>query len=216
MPVSWQTRFFSSSATSTFLRIVWSTRWPGTEVSRLGGLGERVAEILRDVLQRPDVEVRGGVLDDLLEIGGDGHHAAAFSAAAAPGAAAEDAALEQRVAHHPVAPVRAAGDLAAGEEALEGRLAVLVDHEPAVLVVEHGIGEDRLRQRVDPGRPVAAEHVGKRHVGVRLGDPGRVEPDGRAAVRALDAAALLDLVEDRLRDLVARAERVGELLARRR
>ena len=30
--------------------------------------GERVAEVLRDVLQRPDVEVRGGVLDRALEI----------------------------------------------------------------------------------------------------------------------------------------------------
>jgi hypothetical protein len=31
---------------------------------------ECVAQVLRDVLQRPDVEVRGGVLDGLLQIGG--------------------------------------------------------------------------------------------------------------------------------------------------
>src|SRR4051812_47756274 len=34
MPVSWQTRFRSLSATSTFFRIVASTRFPGTDVSR--------------------------------------------------------------------------------------------------------------------------------------------------------------------------------------
>ena len=33
--------------------------------------GERVAQVLRDVLQRPDIEVRGGILDDVLEICGD-------------------------------------------------------------------------------------------------------------------------------------------------
>ncbi len=44
-------------------------------------------------------------------------------------------------------------------------------------------------------------------------DPGRVEVDGGPAVLGLDAATRLDLVEDRLRDGVARAERVGELLA---
>ena len=64
-----------------------------------------------------------------------------------------------------------------------------------------------------PAAAVAAEHVRQRDLGVGLGDPRRVEPDGGAAVRRLDALALLDLVEDRLRDLVARAERVGELLA---
>ena len=53
---------------------------------RLGArrLGERVAQVLRDVLERPDVQVRGGVLDDLLQIGGDGHQPLAFSAAALP------------------------------------------------------------------------------------------------------------------------------------
>ena len=78
------------------------------------------------------------------------------------GAAAEDDALEQRVAHHAVAPVGAARDLAAGVEALERRLGVLVDDEAAVLVVEDGIGEDPLRQRVDARRAVAAEHVRQR------------------------------------------------------
>ena len=123
--------------------IVSSTRLPGTEVSRSLRRGERVAQVLRDVLQRPDVEVRRGVLDGLLQIGRDRAHAA-LSAAAAPARRPKTRALEQRVAHHPVAPVRPAGDLAAGEEAFERRLGALVDDEAAVLVVEHGIGEDRL------------------------------------------------------------------------
>src|SRR5262249_8525920 len=46
--------------------------------------GERVAEVLRDVLQRPDVEVRRRVLDRVLEGGRDRAHAAAFPAAARP------------------------------------------------------------------------------------------------------------------------------------
>jgi hypothetical protein len=46
---------------------------------------ERVAQVLRDVLQGPDVEVRGGVLDGLGEIGGrDRAHAFAFVAAFDP------------------------------------------------------------------------------------------------------------------------------------
>src|SRR6476469_2078649 len=73
------------------------------------------------------------------------------------GPPAEDGALEQRVAHHPVAPVRAAGDLAAGEQPLERGLGALVDDETAVLVVEHWIGEDRLPQRVDARRTVPAQ-----------------------------------------------------------
>ena len=83
MPVSWQTRLFWSSATWTFLTIVSSTRLPGTEVSRCCASDERVAQVLRDVLQRPDVEVRRGVLDGLPEIDRDGAHAA-LSAAAWP------------------------------------------------------------------------------------------------------------------------------------
>jgi hypothetical protein len=46
----------------------------------LGGVCERVAQILRDVLERPDVEVRRGVLDDAFEIRRD--HVRAPSAAA--------------------------------------------------------------------------------------------------------------------------------------
>jgi hypothetical protein len=85
---------------------------------------ERVAQVLRDVLQRPDVEVRGRVLDRLLQVGRRPCSCLAFSAAPAR-AAAEDDALEQRVAHHAVAPVRAAGDLAARVDALERRLGVV-------------------------------------------------------------------------------------------
>ena len=145
-----------SSATWTFRRIVSSTRWPGIDVSRARRVGERVAQILRDVLQRPHVEVRGRVLHRrLLEIGGDGSVTARrLSGRSPPRAPAEDAALEQGVAHHAVPPVRAARDLAAGEEAFERRLAVLVDDEPAVLVVEDGVREDRLARagRCPPAR----------------------------------------------------------------
>ena len=115
---------------------------------------ERVAEVLRDVLQRPDVEVRGGILDGRRSrsVVGDRAHALAFSAGCPACAPSEDDALEQRVAHHAVAPVGAACDLTAGVEALERGLGALVDHEAAVLVVEDGIGEERLRQRVDARR----------------------------------------------------------------
>ena len=112
--------------------------------------------------------------------------------------------------------MRPAGDLAAGVHALQRRLGVGADRQAAVLVVEHGVGQDRLLERVDAGAAVAAEHVRQRDLGVVGRDPRRVEVDGGAAVLGLDALAVLDLVEDRLADDVARAERVGELLAGRR
>ena len=109
--------------------------------------------------------------------------------------------------------MRAARDLPACVDPFERRRRVPVDHEAAVLVVEHGIGEDPLLERVDARAAVAAEHVRERDVGVRLGDPRRVEVHGRAAVRRRRPLALGHLVEDRLADRVARPERVGELLA---
>ena len=84
MPVSWQTRFFSLSATWTFLRIVLQDALPGDRRLAAGGVRERVAEVLRDVLQRPDVEVRGGVLDGAIEIDVDCCAHFALSAAALP------------------------------------------------------------------------------------------------------------------------------------
>ena len=109
--------------------------------------------------------------------------------------------------------MRPAGDLAAGVHALQRRLGVGADRQAAVLVVEHGVGQDRLLERVDAGAAVAAEHVRQRDLGVVGRDPRRVEVDGGAAVLGLDALAVLDLVEDRLADDVTWAERVGELLA---
>ena len=84
MPVSWQTRFFSLSATLDV-----AVDRLEDALARNGRLaparvGERVAEVLRDVLQRPDVKMRGGVLDGVLQIGGDRAHALAFAAAALP------------------------------------------------------------------------------------------------------------------------------------
>ena len=68
-------------------------------------------------------------------------------------------------------------------------------------------------QRIDARAAVAPQHVRERDLCVGLRDPRRIEVDGRAAILGLDALALRDLVEDRLADDVARAERVGELLA---
>ena len=107
------------------------------------GVRERVAEVLRDVLQRPDVEVRRGVLDDLLEIGGDRHHAAALVAAAAP------AAGRRRSTRGASCPSSGCGRACRPRSRRrrtgpDSRLAVLVDHEASVLVVEDRIGEDRL------------------------------------------------------------------------
>ena len=45
---------------------------------------KRVAEVLRDVLERPHVEVRGCVLDGLLQIGGDSVHRFLPSSVGAP------------------------------------------------------------------------------------------------------------------------------------
>ena len=62
----------------------------------VAGGGERVAQILRDVLQRPDVEVRGDVLDRALEVGGDVEPAQrGLPGCSAAGAAAEDDAFER-------------------------------------------------------------------------------------------------------------------------
>ena len=68
MPVSWQTRLLSSSATWTFLRIVFKDALPGDARLAPGGVRERVAQVLRDVLQRPDVQVGGGVFDRAVQI----------------------------------------------------------------------------------------------------------------------------------------------------
>ena len=186
---------------------------PGDRRLALERRRERVAEVLRDVLQRPDVEVRGGVFDGVLEISaGDSAHRARFLCRGSAGTPAEDAAFQKGVAHHAVAAVRAAGDLAA-RVGLRPSSAIRVDRESAVLVVEDGVCEDLLRERIDAGAAVAAQHVWQRDLRIGLRDPRRVEVDRGPAVLGLDALALRDLVEDRLADLVPRAERVGELLA---
>ena len=176
--------------------------------------GEGVAQVLRDVLQRPDVEVRGGILDGLGEIGGrDRAHAFAFVAAFAP-------ARRPKTTHSrselPIMRFRPCVPPAISPHAKTPSRVVSaprVDHEAAVLVVEDGVGEDRLAERVDAAAAVAAEHVRQRDLRVGGRDTRRVEPDGGPAVLGQRPAAGLDLVEDRLRDHVARPERVGELLA---
>ena len=94
-------------------------------------------EVLRDVLERPHVQVGGDVLDGAAQ-GPSRPRSCSLPRRGAPGTTAEDDALEQRVAHHAVATVGAARDLTARVEALERRLGVRVDHETAVLVMEDG------------------------------------------------------------------------------
>ena len=50
----------------------------------VAGRGERNAQVLRDVLEGPHVEVGRGVRDGAPEVGGDCAHAFAFAAAARP------------------------------------------------------------------------------------------------------------------------------------
>src|SRR4051794_4188552 len=109
--------------------------------------------------------------------------------------------------------MRATGDLAACIQPVERGLPIRVDHEAAVLVVEDGIREEALLERIDPSRTVPAQHVRQGHLGVAFRYPGGVEVDRGPTVRRLDALALLDLIEDRLADGVSRTERVGELFA---
>ena len=203
-----------SSAIETFLWIMSRHAPPRDRGLLVTGRRERVAQVLRNVLQRPDVEVRGRILDGAVEVGVDGgRHALAFPAAARP---ARRPKTQHSRSELPIMRLRPCVPPAISPQAYTPSSVVsrvLVDHEAAVLVVQHRVGHDRLAQRVDAGAAVAAEHVRQRDLGVRLGDPGRVEPDRGAAVLRLDALALRHLVEDRLRDRVARAERVGELLA---
>src|SRR5437868_12915216 len=176
MPVSWQTRFFSLSATSTFLRMVERTRRPGAEVSRPAasrGASRKSwgmsfsAQTYRCAAASSTATCRS------------------VSSSCGTGSPSEDDAFQERVAHHAVASVRAACDLAAGVEAVERRLRVAVDDEPAVLVVQHGGGEDLLRQRVDAAGAITAQHVRERELRVVGADACRVEPDeiGRASCR---------------------------------
>ncbi len=140
-------------------------------------------------------------------------HQRAASRSGPSGACAEDRAVEQRVAHHAVPPVHAAGDLARREDAVDGRPPVAVDHDPAVLVVQHGVGVDRLGERVDAGRAVAPQHVRQRDLGVRRIDRPAVEQHRAAPVGRRDAAALVALAHDRLGHHVAGRELVDEPLA---
>src|SRR5436305_3563252 len=159
MPVSWQTRLFSLSATSTLRRIVLSTRCPGTDVSRAAAAFSASRRSCGMSFSAQTYRCAAASSTDACR---------SVASSGTTGSPSEDDAFEQRVAHHPVAPVRAAGDLAARVQALHRRLRVRVDHEPAVLVVEHRVGEDPLAERVDPPRAVAPQHVRERALrGVR-------------------------------------------------
>src|SRR5579884_3856579 len=143
MPVSWQTRLRSLSATLTLRWIVSSTRLPGTDVSRSRAAASASrrscgmsfsAQTYRCAAASSTACCRS-----LASCGG----------CSTSGSPSEDDTFQEAVPHHAVPSVRSAGDLAAGIHARDRRLRVRVDHEAAVLVVEHGIREDLLGERVD-------------------------------------------------------------------
>src|SRR3569833_2832063 len=207
MPVSWQTRCFSRSATVTLRWIVSRTRLPGTRVAlrRAAASASRRSCGMSFSAQtyRCAAASSTACCRSVASCGG-------CSTACPP---SENDTFQEAVAHHAVAAVRAARDLTARVDAVERGLRVGVDHETAVLIVEHGVREDLLGQRIDSRAAIAAKHVRKRDLRVGRIDARRVEPHGGTTVGRLDALALRDLVDDRLRYDVARAERVGELLA---
>src|SRR6185312_12651694 len=107
----------------------------------------------------------------------------------------------------------AARDLPGGEQARDGGLAVVVDAQAAVLVVQDGVGQDRLVQRVDARGAVTAQHRGD-HLSGDFGiDGGRVEMHGRAPVGRDQPAALVALADDGRGDRVARRELVAEAVS---
>ena len=69
MPVSWQTRLLLRVRDVHVAVDRLEHALARRPTSRAARRVERVAQVLRDVLQRPDVQVRGGVLDGALQIG---------------------------------------------------------------------------------------------------------------------------------------------------
>src|SRR3954447_3927133 len=207
MPVSWQTRFFSESATCTLRRIVDKTRCPGAEVSR------------------SDASASASRRSCGMSFSAHTYRCAAASSTACCRSLAscggcstscppsEYDTFQEAVAHHAIPSMCAPRDLAARIDAVQRGLRIVADHETAVLVMQHRVGEDLLREGIDSGCAVAPQHVRKRDLRVLARDARRVEVDGGTTVGRLDAFALRDLVHDRLADDVARAEGVGELFA---
>ena len=210
MPVSWQTRLPFLSATETLVLIVSRMRRPDLVGLALHGVAQRVAQILGDVLERPHVQVGGGVLDGRREVGcGDGAHAAAARPARRPKTTQSSSELPIMRLRPCTPPVISP----AANRPVHRGLAVAVDAQAAVLVVQHRVGQDRLAQRVDPRRAVAPQH-GRDHLrGDLLVDRGRVQVHRRAPVGRHQAAARLALAHDRRGDRVARGELVAEPLA---
>src|SRR6266540_1237236 len=156
IPVSWQTRLRSLSATLTLRWMVSSTRRPGTDVSRSRASASASrrscgmsfsAQTYRCAAASSTACWRSVVVSIAMS-------APSLLGCGLPRASPENGTFEKAVAHHAVAPVRASRDLAAGVDALERRLGVRVDDETAVLVVEDRVREDRLGQRVDSRRAV--------------------------------------------------------------
>ena len=123
------------------------------------------------------------------------------------GPGAEDQALGQRVGAQPVGAVDAhAGGLAGGVQARERRRAVDVGVDAAHHVVHDRADRDQLGR---PGRSARTSGTARARTAAwcrsasRRGGAGRGGRPGRTASRG---AALLDLVHERLREPVARAE----------
>ena len=126
---------------------------PGLRGLAVARRRERVAEVLGDVLQRPDVEMCCRVLDDSVEVGGGRRaHRLAFSEAARPARRPKTTHSSSELPIMRLRPWVPPAISPQAYSALERGLGVLVDHETAVLVVEHRVGEERLGERVDARR----------------------------------------------------------------
>ena len=134
------------------------------------------------------------------------------------GAPAKDAHIQQRVAHQPVAAVDAARRLAGHEQAGDAGVAVGLDGDAAVLVVERGVDEHRVVDNVHAKAPELADH-GRQLLldgarAVEDVDHRRVEPHPLKPGRGLDAVApLLALADEGRRLDVAGLARKDELVA---
>ena len=138
---------------------------------------------------------------------GGGPALAAYVRGRPAGAGPEDQALGQRVGAEPVGAVDAhARGLARGVQPGERRRAVDVGVDAAHHVVHDRADRDQLGDRVDP-LVLQAQLAHERQLGVDqlLAEVPQVEVDDRPVLR-LDGTALLDLVDERLREPVARAE----------
>ena len=179
MPVSWQTRLFCSSATPTLVVIVSRILRPTGCVSRSRAAASASRRSWGMSFSDQTYRCAPASSTVLLQIGVHGRAQSqsfqrAASAAARPARRPNTAQSSREL---PIILLRPCTPPVISPAAYRPSTVVCpsrADHEPAVLVVKHGIGEDRLGQRVDPRRAVAAQHV-RQHLRRRSsGSIGRV------------------------------------------